>query len=193
MVNMRKSDADIRTRLEAARAALAETQAKLVSDMKALAELEQLPPVRARGTRDLTAAVRPLSLPEQVAQLLAHEPLDTAAVAERLGVPAGRVQTIIRKLIGDGAVHNVGTDVEPLWFHVIGDDGPSDELKATILRLMQAACRAFTHRELVVITGARENRISGILAKLKDDPKTKVVNLGTGARGRWFVLPSQLR
>lgn len=148
----------------------------------------------AKGTQEL-APVAPsdaaLPLVERLVRLLRESPCDVLAAAQKLEVAGGRVKTAVNKLAAEGKVHNIGSAVEPRWAAVIGDDGPIDELRAAVLRLI--SFRPCTHRELCAFTGARDNRISACLTKLKQDsasnPERRVVNLGDGARGRWLVIP----
>lgn len=148
----------------------------------------------AKGTQELTPATPSdamLPLVERLARLLRESPCDVLAAAQKLEASGGRIKTLVNKLAAEEKVHNVGSAVEPRWVHVIGDDGPIDELRAAVLRLI--SFRPCTHRELCAFTGARDNRISACLTKLKQDsasnPERRVVNLGDGARGRWLVIP----
>ncbi len=158
------------------------------------AQINELAAQLARGTREQPATpIRTTALPlvAKVAALLRTEPLDTVGLTSKLGAPAARVRAALAQLREDKLVYNVGSDIEPKWVHVLGDNGPAAELRARVLTLI--SIRPFSHRELVVVTGARDNRISGALADLREDRQTRVVNLGDGSRGRWLVLPADLK
>lgn len=150
----------------------------------------------ARGTRRVptilteTVQTQPTLL-SRIATLLRTDPLDTVELTAKLGASAAKVRRTLASLREQKLVFNIGSDVEPKWVHVLGDNGTAAELRAWVLRLI--ALRPFTHRELVTMTAARENRISGVLADLREDAKTRVINLGDGSRGRWFVLPLDVK
>lgn len=175
--------------------ALASARALLNQQQTELADLEQQAKARkVRGTREVRALSRetpPATLAEQVAALLTREAQDTASAAAALSVPVGRIKPVMDALRDGLKLHNIGSEVEPLWQHVLGDDCSPEDLKAFVLRLVTT--RPFTHRELVIVSGARENRISGVLADLREDPAMRVANLGNGAKGRWFVLPAHIK
>jgi hypothetical protein len=172
---------------------IASARTLLSEQEHAIAELEQTAKL-ARGTRELApiaATNGARSLHDQVVELLTAEALDAASVARRLGVPVGRIAPIMKVLKDGLKIHNIGSEVEPRWQHVVGDDATPAELRALILRLISS--RPFTHRELVTVTGVTGdrggNRVSGVLAKLREEPGTRVANLGDGSVGRWFILP----
>jgi hypothetical protein len=163
---------------------------------RALAELEKnAQGALARGTRELApiaATNGASSLQEQVVALLTAEALDAATVARRLGVPVGRVQPVMKVLRDGLKIHNIGSEVEPRWQHVIGDDATTAELRALILRLISE--RPFTHRELVTVTGVTGdrggNRVSGVLAKLREEFGERLWNFGDGSVGNWCIKPA---
>lgn len=165
--------------LAGARALLTETQLKL-DELEAQAKLDHV-----LGTRELKDH-RP-SLDEQVATMMTAKAQTIASVAASLGVPVGRVLPAFKSLRDGLKIHNIGSEVEPRWQHVLAVDCPTPDLRALVLRLI--CDRPFTHRELVVVTGVGENRISGVIAKLRADDSVRIVNLGNNAKARWFVLP----
>lgn len=71
----------------------------------------------------------------------------------------------------------------PYW---VGDDGPTDELKAAILRAIQANPNGTTFQELLQLTGARGNRVSGAIVKLQRDGH-RIKNLGDQRVARWWA------
>lgn len=174
---------------------LANARALLAEKERELAELEQQAKMRTvRGTREIAAlppATPPASLAEQLASLLTREAQDTASAAAALGVPVGRIRPLMDAMRDALKIHNIGSEVEPRWQHVLGDDCSPADLRALVLRLISE--RPFSHRELCIVTGARENRISGVLADLREEPGTRVANLGNGSKGRWFLLPPTVK
>ncbi len=66
----------------------------------------------------------------------------------------------------------------------VGDEGPTSELKAVVKQAISV--RGMTLQELSDVTGARRNRISGVLVKLQLDGE-KVVNEGDGYRAIWRI------
>lgn len=68
-------------------------------------------------------------------------------------------------------------------YHV-GDEGPTPELKDVVERAI--AERPRTTAELVEITGARRNRISGVIVKLQV-AGVPVRNLGNGQHALWWI------
>lgn len=181
--------------LDSIDAVLANARTLLAAKEHELAELEQQVKMRSvRGTREialLSPATPPATLTEQLTALLTREPVDMKSAAAALGVPVGRIQPIMDTLRHGLKIHNIGSEVEPRWQHVLGDDCSPADLRALVLRLISE--RPFSHRELCIVTGARENRISGVLADLREEPDTRVTNLGNGSKGKWFLLPASVK
>lgn len=69
----------------------------------------------------------------------------------------------------------------PYW---VGDEGPTDELKTMIWRMLLD--RPYRFREIVEATGAGENRIKGAIMALQREGK-RVVNIGDPAKALWFA------
>lgn len=67
-------------------------------------------------------------------------------------------------------------------YHV-GDEGPTPELLEAVTRLITEHPRTF--QELRDLTGARDNRIKGVLMRMQRDGVT-LANLGTEAKAIWF-------
>lgn len=183
---MHKNRASIEEALTTARQLLAEQERKIQVDRKVLADLERKMRL-ARGTRQSPL----ITLEDRIVTLLRNEAMGIADLAAKVSAPAGRVSEVVARLRAAKRLHNIGSDVEPLWQCTLGDNGPVAELKDTIYRLISH--RPFTFRELVVVTGARDNRVSGALTKLKEDPELNVVNLGDGFRGRRLALPPKAK
>lgn len=77
----------------------------------------------------------------------------------------------------------------PYW---VGDDGPTDELKAAILRCIQGNPNGTTFQEILQATGARGNRVSGAIVKLQRDGH-RIKNLGDQRVARWWAPTSGRR
>lgn len=74
----------------------------------------------------------------------------------------------------------------PYW---VGDEGPTEELMSTVQRmLMERPCR-FT--DLLEATGARDNRIKGVIMRLQREG-VRVVDVSPGGthKALWFI-PSE--
>lgn len=170
-------------------AALARAQALIEEQAAKLEELQTARTRMARGTREVAPPTP--TLESRIVALLTAHAQDALSVAKTLNTPVGRIKPIMDKLRDAGRLHNIGSEVEPQWQHVLGDNGPASELREFVYRLISQ--RPFSHRELCIVSGARENRISGVLADLREDPKTRVANLGDGSRGRWLILPLDLK
>jgi hypothetical protein len=67
---------------------------------------------------------------------------------------------------------------------IVGDDGPTAELMETVKKLITE--RPMTFQDLLRETGARDNRIKGVLMRLQREG-AKVVNLGTNSKALWFL------
>lgn len=101
-----------------------------------------------------------------------------------LGAPVGRVSPILARLRREGRVYNIGTRLDPRWQTVIGDEAPTAELRAIVVRMVRQ--RPWTFHELTEATGARRGRLSGVLVALQREGEP-LVNLGTERRARWFL------
>ncbi len=71
----------------------------------------------------------------------------------------------------------------------VGDESSTAELMTTVQRLITE--RPSTFRELLDATGARDNRIKGVIMRLQRDG-LDVVNLGNEARALWFIPNPEL-
>lgn len=68
--------------------------------------------------------------------------------------------------------------------YFVGDEGPTPDLMATVQRMITA--RPMTFQEIKGETGARDNRIKGVLMRLQREG-VRVVNMGTELRALWFI------
>lgn len=146
----------------------------------------------ARGTGDVTEAAHAAAtkiaeekMPERIHAAIEKDgPATVAELAQRLGEPAARVQRTVKKLRAAGQLRNVGSPLEPVWWWAVGDGGDTGELRDSVARLLSH--RPMTLLEIVNATGARRNRISGVLVKLQVSG-VPVRNLGDGQRAVWSV------
>ena len=143
----------------------------------------------ARGTADVTReAAQVVTLAQRVEQLLRQEIMTLDQLARELEVPAGKVVAVLRE--HKASVHNVGSEDRPRWTWKIGDQTPTRELTALVLRLITD--QPMTTAELVQATGARASRVGGSIVEIQRSG-AKVLDLGTGVRSRWFVLSAHAR
>jgi hypothetical protein len=68
--------------------------------------------------------------------------------------------------------------------YFVGDEGPTPELYAAVDRMLRT--RRMTFQELLDATGARANRIKGVLMRLQRD-EVPLMNLGDERRAIWFI------
>jgi hypothetical protein len=73
--------------------------------------------------------------------------------------------------------------------HWVGDDGPTGELLLVVHRLLLE--RPLTFQEILEQTGARDNRVKGVIMRLQREG-VHVVDISTSGDGkaRWFI-PSE--
>lgn len=67
----------------------------------------------------------------------------------------------------------------------VGDDGPTAELMAKVRDLISE--RPLLLQDLIYATGARPNRLKGVLMRLQREEGATLVNLGTETRALWFM------
>lgn len=75
--------------------------------------------------------------------------------------------------------------------HYVGDEGPTEQLMAAVRALLTE--RPHTFQEILEATGARDNRIKGVIMRLQRDG-VRVVDLaptGTG-KARWFIPSDEI-
>lgn len=204
-MSTKPENTEVETALATARKVISAAAEKLRLDALALQDLEaKAAAVRAPGAPapaedyELQTPLRigdnrkaPQELADRLAEILKVSPQDVASAIRSTNAPAARVKACMDLMRAGRKIHNIGSEVEPRWQHVIGDQGTPEELRACVQRLI--TLRPMTHRELVTFTGARENRISGALADLREAPGTRVCNLGDSVRARWLMLPLALQ
>ena len=69
----------------------------------------------------------------------------------------------------------------PYW---CGDEGPTEDLMVAVWRMLLDRPRTF--REILEATGARDNRIKGVIMRLQREGK-RVVNMGDDNKALWFA------
>lgn len=67
----------------------------------------------------------------------------------------------------------------------VGDEGPTGELLEAVRRLVTE--RPQMHQDLLQATGARADRIKGVLMRIQREDDSRLVNLGTETRALWFI------
>ncbi len=185
-----KYDADAQGRITALERSLDEAF-KLLEKIHA-----ELKP-RAVGTGDVTAAAaeavaseRPvpppvLSLDDRIVRALKVGIFTLEELAREVHASAGPVGEVLKRLRAENRIINLGNDARPRWAWLVGDETSFEELKRTIVKFI--ADRPMYLQDLLHATGARRNRVSGVLSKMHRDGEP-VLNLGTPARGRWFMI-----
>lgn len=160
MLNSRKDDSIVNEVHDLRRA--------LAGAAQTIARIErQLPTRLARGSVDVTTAAKAAALGPRLEEVLRTHVYSFAELVAALGVPPGRVSGALGAARRAGYVANVGRADEPRWTWVVGDEGPTQKLRELVLRLL--AARPITIAELVSATGARDNRVKGVLMKLTEE------------------------
>ena len=106
--------------------------------------------------------------------------------AKRLADEAAELQQKLRIARGT-------RDLKPVskTTYFVGDDGPTPELYAAIERMLRQ--KSMTFQELLDETGARANRIKGVLMRILRDEKP-LVNLGNERKALWRIAdPSMVK
>lgn len=145
----------------------------------------------ARGTREgMTPLVAPEAptLTARIETLVRTKPHTIQELSKALREPAGSITTAMKDLRKQ--LSNVGTDMEPRWFYMVGDEAPTGQVNEAIKALI--ADRPMTFTELGLATNVRPGRVSGALVALQREGE-RIANLGTNARGRWFLVPDGIK
>jgi hypothetical protein len=170
-------------------AAAKEAADNALAEQRRVAELvEQL---MARGTHDdiPKMVVEPEIDPFETA--LRGGPISTRRLTRESGLAPDEVQRRLSLAVEANIVKNAGSEVEPGWLWVIGDNTSVRELYEVTYKLI--SYRPMTLNELSYYTGARVGRLSGAIVRLQQDTRSKIHNLGSPRAARWFLLPSDLR
>lgn len=163
----------------------------------------------ARGTRDIrTADEKPAAqtLAEKIEAVLRgpQAPIALADLARLAGESGGKVHAELRRMRAQKCptrstedapdarlVYNHGTDYDPRWAWVIGDQTPTAELSAAVEKMITA--RPYTFAELTAATGARRGRLSGVLVKFQREGRDITNENGTDRQYRWKMSPRRAR
>lgn len=186
MARLQKPDPEVVASLEHLEASLAQT-ARAIEELKARAGL-------ARGTREVTLKVgvqeaKIETLEERIAAVLGKASLDVRKLAKTLREPEADVRVAMKKLAGGGQVANVGSVERPIWTWRLGDKTSTTDLNQAVMRLISE--RPMTTEELAQVTGARYARVGGSIVSIQQNPefKERILDLGSGHGGVWFLLP----
>lgn len=201
--------------------AIVERAKKIEADAKA-ERLEAQRALRiARGTGDVReqaeAAVAAstiakiatkLSLADKIEAVLRgpFAPLGIRELAAAVEAPVGRVLNELKRLRTtacptrskeDAAeakqIYNLGTEDDPRWIWVLGDETSPEELSAMVRKMI--SYRPLTFSQLTLATGARRGRLSGRLVQMQRDGEAldKDINLPNSRTYRWFISPKASR
>lgn len=94
-----------------------------------------------------------------------------------------------KRLVASGRTARGTRDLPPTGEYWVGDNTDTMMLVGAVVRAIKADKR--TLQELVVLTGARRNRISGVLYRLQFDGNVTVKNVGTSSRALWWSPPAK--
>lgn len=193
---------------------IAERARKIEDDARAeRLEAERGLRVLAKGTRDVTkqaaaATDTPQTIGEKIEAVLRgpFAPHNIREIAAAIKEPASRVQSCLKKLRNapcptrsrDDApdakqIYNLGTDDDPFWIWVLGDETSPEELHEMVRKII--SYRPMTFAELTLATGARRGRLSGRLVQMQRDGE-KLVDKSKPEDGRiyrWFLQGGKKR
>lgn len=153
-------------------------------------------PGKVRKGKEATLEIPPppmktKTLSERVEEALHTEgPITTEDLARDLGEPADRVKAALTGF--KDKVCNVGVDARPRWIWRPGEDAPTKELRAIVIRLLQD--QPMTTRDIYAALGTAsdvaESRVQGVMVEIRRHVPDgyKLVNLGTHKYRREFLL-----
>jgi hypothetical protein len=196
MARLQKPDPEIAALVQHIEASQAEA-ARAIEELKVRAGL-------AKGTREVTSRAAPtaqktgervveMTLEQRIEELLRAASLDVRKLAKTLREQEPKVQAAVKKLAGSGQVANVGSVERPIWTWRLGDKTSTAELNQVVMRLISE--RPMTTEELASVTGARFARVGGSVVCIQQSPefKERILDLGGGHGGVWFLLPENPR
>lgn len=143
----------------------------------------------ARGTREGMAPIVAPPLTDRMLASLTERPRSLDELARELREPAGKISAAIKPL--RARLYNAGTEAAPAWFPIVGDEAPTEIVNAAVAALVRY--RPMRFQELLAATGARQGRVSGAIVALERDPESRLVNLDTPTRARWFIVPQNVQ
>lgn len=204
--------ADLQASLGAAHARAIKIEAEARAERLELERAIKL----ARGTSDVTEVARAVvrqaalegaeSVSKRIERVLRSEgaPLSLVDLIQEVDAPAGVVQKELQRLRSIKCptrstedapnacqVYNHGTDFEPRWAWVIGDEAPTAELSAAVEKMI--AARPYTFAELTLATGARRGRLSGVLVRFQREGRQISNEGGSDRQYRWAMKPARRR
>ncbi len=141
------------------------------------------PPVAVR----LSSQV--LTLEEQIEEALRgpDAPLSAADLSRILGVTEAKVSAALQTLREVGKLYNLGTETDPMWWWIIGEEATATEVNDTVVRLISRM--PMTFKQLMSATGCRRTRVSAGLIEMQKHRKDWK-NLGTDKQYVWFLPPT---
>lgn len=146
----------------------------------------------ARGTRDLAPRVGgelSLDLGQRIEAVLRVRPHSVEELARELKESAGKISAALKPMRKH--LFNAGSEDAPSWFWIVSDQATAAEVNAAVAALVRFKPMRFP--ELLAATGARQGRVSGAVVAMQRDPKSRLVNLDTAMRARWFAVPEGIQ
>lgn len=134
------------------------------------------------------------------ATIIGHQPPSLRATLMSIRENAAQQEALARteRLEAERAIERLGKGTRdipelmpahpplPRSHYWIGDETSTDELKATILRVIQHDPTGTPFQQIIAMTGARGNRVSGAIVKLQRDGH-RIKNLGDQRTARWWA------
>ncbi len=105
-----------------------------------------------------------------------------------LAAEAKEVERLERQLRGVRGTRDLKKATNGSEYRV-GDEGPTGELYDVVHRMLLE--KPHTLQALIDETGARANRLKGVVWRLQLNEK-RVVNLGTDAKAIWFICNDEV-
>ena len=112
----------------------------------------------------------------------AQELLDTAKRLEGPRLARGTGDVTAEARAASGAIASPGA-------YRVGDEGPTPELMQAVHRML--AEHPLTFQQILDMTGARANRVKGVIMRLQREG-VPVVNIGTEAKAIWFCPSAEV-
>lgn len=131
---------------------------------------------------------KPLTLAEQIEQILRREFMTTEQLSRAVGASVSKVSEALKS--ARPKVINLGSVDRPRWSWRVGSTAKPSELRNLIERLISYEPMEF--RQIVNATGAREGLVQGHMVEIRKARKD-VYDMGTPGRARWFILPETAR
>lgn len=202
-----QTDSDLQTTLETAHARAAKLETEARAERLDLERALRL----ARGTRDVAPKVvaevklaPAKTLAARLEDLLRGPgaPVSLVDLVAATGESAGKVSAELRRMratkcptrsLEDAAdarlVHNHGTEFEPRWGWVVGDQTETSELSNAVEKMITV--RPYTFAELTLATGARRGRLSGVLVRFQREGREITNEGGSDRQYRWSMRPKK--